>query len=72
MRRWLVRVAAAYAGVGAVVYMLYRAAYLRTLEVRAWTDRGNRELQALLDELQADLAALRERRSRPALLGERT
>jgi hypothetical protein len=40
MRRWLVSLAATYAGIGAVVYMLYRAAYLRTLEVRAWTVRS--------------------------------
>ena len=64
MRRWVVRIAAAYAGIGAVVYMLYRAAYLRTLEVRAWTERGNQELLAALDELHADLDALRQRRRR--------
>jgi hypothetical protein len=62
IRRWVVRIAAAYAGIGAVVYMLYRAAYLRTQEVRAWTDRGNEELQAVLDELRDELRALRLRR----------
>ena len=62
MRRWLVRLAAAYAGTGAVAYMLYRAAYLRTLHVRSWTDRSNRELLVLLDELQGDLDALRRQR----------
>ena len=62
IRRWLVRITAAYAGIGAVAYMLYRAAYLRTQEVRAWTDHGNDELQAALDELRDELRALRLRR----------
>ena len=62
VRRWVVRIAATYAGIGAVVYMLYRAAYLRTQEVRAWTDQGNEELQAMLDELRDELRALRLRR----------
>ncbi len=68
MRRWLVSLAATYAGIGAVVYMLYRAAYLRTLEVRAWTDRGNREALALLDELRDELNLLRQQRVRAALV----
>ena len=68
MRRWLVRLAATYAGIGAVVYMLYRAAYLRTLEVRAWTDRGNREMLALLDELREELDLLRKERSHAPLV----
>ncbi len=68
IRRWVVRIAAVYAGIGAVVYMLYRAAYLRTQEVRAWTDRSNEELQATLDELRDELRALRlRRRARAAL-----
>jgi ribosomal protein L29 len=62
IRRWLVRIAATYAGIGAVVYMLYRAAYLRTQEVRAWTDRSNEELQGMLDELRDELRALRLRK----------
>jgi hypothetical protein len=72
MQRWLVRLAAVYAGTGAVVYMLYRAAYLRTLDVRAWTERGNRELLMLRDELRAELAALRQRRADAPLINERT
>ena len=70
MRRWLVSLAATYAGIGAVAYMLYRAAYLRTLEVRAWTDHSNRELLALLDELREELDRLRRLRVRP-LVAER-
>ena len=62
IRRWVVRIAAAYAGIIAVAYMLYRAAYLRSQEVRAWTDRGNEELQAVLDELRDELRALRLRK----------
>ena len=71
MRRWLVLLAATYAGVGAVAYMLYRAAYLRTLEVRAWTDRGNREALALLDELREELDLLRQERAHASLVRER-
>jgi len=71
IRRWVVRIAAVYAGIGAVVYMLYRAAYLRTQEVRAWTDRSNEELQATLDELRDELRALRlRRRARAALVAK--
>ena len=62
MQRWMVRLAAGYAGLWAVVYMLYRAAYLRTQEVRAWTDRSNRELAQALEELRTDLRDLQESR----------
>jgi len=71
MRRWLVRLAATYAGLGAVAYMLYRAAYLRTLEVRAWTDRGHREALASLAELRAELDLLRHQRQPAGLVAQR-
>jgi len=51
--------------------MLYRAAYLRTLEVRAWTDRGHREALASLAELRAELDLLRHQRQPAGLVAQR-
>ena len=39
MKRFLLRLAGGYAGLGALVYLVHRARYAATSQVRAWTDQ---------------------------------
>ena len=63
MKRWLVTVAGGYAGAGAMAFLLYRAAYVRTLHLRSWTDTRGSEMVQLLDELRLALRELRAERA---------
>ena len=59
MKRWMMTLAAGYAGIGVVSFLLYRAAYRQTRDVRAWTDRRSSDVLETLDEVRALLADLR-------------
>ena len=60
MRRVLLTLLGGYAGAGAAIFLLYRAAHRRTREVRAWTDRRSVEIIDLLDELRGRLRELQQ------------
>lgn len=62
MKRWMMTLAAGYAGIGAVTFLLYRAAYRQTRDVRAWTDRCRNDLIETLDEMRALLDDLRRQK----------
>ena len=66
MTRWLMTLAGGYAGAGAMAFLLYRAAYVRTRHLRTWTDTRGSELARLLDDL---CVALRDLRGEDAVAG---
>jgi hypothetical protein len=55
MVRWLTTLAAGYAGAWALVFVLYRAAYGRTRELREWTDVRSQEAIFTLQRLRGEL-----------------
>ena len=59
MKRMLMRLAGGYAGLGALVYLIHRARYLSTSQVRDFTDRRSHQLLAELDRLHDELQLAR-------------
>jgi hypothetical protein len=59
LKGWLVTLAAGYAGIGAVTYLMYRAAYEQTRDVRAWTEQTSAEIAAMLDQAKHELRMIR-------------
>lgn len=59
VKRWLVTIAAGYAGAGAVTFLLYRAAYSQTRDLRTWTEQRSAEVLDTLGEARATLDELR-------------
>ncbi|MGH2350314.1 MAG: hypothetical protein ACRDI2_10695 [Chloroflexota bacterium] len=55
MGKWLVAVAGGYVGLGAMAFLLYRAAHVRTRHLRSWTDERSGELVQTLTELRSQL-----------------
>ena len=49
------QLAGGYAGLGALVYLMHRARYLSTSQVRDFTDRRSHELLQELDRLRDEL-----------------
>lgn len=59
MKGLLLKLAGGYAGLGALAFLIHRARYLRTSELRDWTDRRSHVLEAQLGELRRGLLDLR-------------
>ena len=55
MKRMLMRLAGGYAGLGALAFLMHRARYLSTSQVRDFTDRRSHELLEELDHLRDEL-----------------
>ena len=55
MKRLLARLAGGYAGLGALAFLVHRARYLATSQVRDFTDRRSHELLEELDHLRGEL-----------------
>ena len=53
------RLAGGYAGLGALAFLIHRARYLATSQVRDFTDRRSHELLAELDHLRDELRLAR-------------
>ena len=59
MKRVLMRLAGGYAGLGALAFLMHRARYLSSSQVRDFTDRRSHELLAELDRLRDELQLAR-------------
>ena len=55
MKRMLMRLAGGYAGLGALAFLVHRARYLSSCQVRDFTDRRSHELLEELDHLRDEL-----------------
>jgi hypothetical protein len=55
MKRMLARLAGGYAGMGALAFLMHRARYLSSSQVRDFTDRRSHELLEELDRLRGEL-----------------
>ena len=55
MKRMLMRLAGGYAGLGALAFLVHRARYLSSSQVRDFTDRRSHELLEELDHLRSEL-----------------
>ncbi|MGI8424668.1 MAG: hypothetical protein ACR2NO_11270 [Chloroflexota bacterium] len=55
MKRMLVQVAGGYAGLGALAFLVHRARYVSSSQVRDFTDRRSHELLTQLDRLRDEL-----------------
>ena len=55
MKRMLAKLAGGYAGLGALAFLMHRARYLSSSQVRDFTDRRSHELVAELDRLRDEL-----------------
>ena len=55
MKRMLMQLAGGYAGLGALAFLVHRARYLSSSQVRDFTDRRSHELLEELDHLRSEL-----------------
>ena len=55
MKRMLMRLAGGYAGLGALAFLVHRARYLSSSQVRDFTDRRSHELLEELNHLGSEL-----------------
>jgi hypothetical protein len=59
MKRMMARLTAGYASLGALAFLMHRARYLSSSQVRDFTDRRSHELLQELDRLRDELHLVR-------------